>query len=117
VAGGGFAFLGLGVAEQVSDHGKNSDYNDDSACGGVDTGRRHDLASSADTAQVVSLVRCGAATVATGLAVTSGLTVEPTAEGQTSGLSFTCSSALAGVSCLGRFGGPETVTSRWRRTS
>ena len=103
--GAAVAFLGLGVAEHVSYYGKNRDYNNNPSCGGaVDTGACKSLANSADTAQLVAIVGYGAAAVATGLAVTFWLTDKPAPQSdQRAGLSFTCSPALAGVSCAGRF--------------
>jgi hypothetical protein len=103
--GAAVAFLGLGIAEHAIYYGKNSDYNDNPSCGGAaDTGECKDLADSADTAQIVSLVGYGAAAVATGLAITFWLTDKPAAPpGQQAGLSVTCAPALAGVRCGGRF--------------
>jgi tetratricopeptide (TPR) repeat protein len=103
--GAAVAFLGLGVAEHLIYYGKNNDYNDDPACvAGTGGSKCKDLADSADTAQIVSIVGYGAAAVATGLAVTFWLTDKPAApSGQQAGLSVTCAPALAGVSCGGRF--------------
>jgi len=103
--GAAVAFLGLGIAEHANYYSKNSDYNNDAACGGaVDTGHCKSLADSADTAQIVAIVGYGVAAVATGLAVTFWLTDKPAAPaGQHAGLSLTCAPALAGVSCAGRF--------------
>jgi hypothetical protein len=104
-AGAAVAFLGLGVVEHVTYYGKNSDYNNDPTCGGaVDSGHCKSLADSADTAQLVAIMGYGAAAVATGLAVTFWLTDKPTPQaGQHAGLHLTCTPALAGVTCLGRF--------------
>ena len=100
-AGAAVAFLGLGVAEHVNYYGKNKDFNDNPTCvaGGCKS-----LADSADTAQTVAIVGYAAAAVATGLAVTFWLTDSPKAQAsQHAGLGFTCTPALAGVSCSGKF--------------
>jgi hypothetical protein len=102
--GAAVAFLGLAIGEHVNYYGKNHDYNDDPNCGAAtDVGRCHDLASSANTAQLVAIVGYGAAAVATGLALTFWLTDRPVAQTQRAGFSLTCTPALAGMSCAGRF--------------
>jgi hypothetical protein len=99
--GGAAVFLGVGVVEHLRYYSKNRDYNDNPNCPSDPVCK--DLASSADTAQIVAIMGYSAAAVATGLAVTFFLTDKPSPAGQHAGLRLTCAPGLAGVSCAGRF--------------
>jgi len=103
-AGAAVGFLGLGVFEHLRYYDKNNDFNDDPTC--PDGPGCKGLADSADTAQLVAIVGYGAAAVATGLAVTFFLTDKPAsvaASSAQSAIAVTCTPALAGVTCAGRF--------------
>jgi hypothetical protein len=99
-AGAAVGFLGLGVVEHVRYYSKNKDYNDDPKCGVG--GQCSDLASAADTAQVIAIVGYGAAAVATGLAITFWLTDSPK-PAPSAGVAIMCSPTLGGATCGGRF--------------
>lgn len=99
-AGAAVGFLGLGVVEHVRYYTKNKDYNDDPKCG--IGGQCSDLASAADSAQIVAIIGYGAAAVATGLAITFWLTDSPKAA-PSSGVAIACSPTLGGALCGGRF--------------
>jgi hypothetical protein len=99
-AGAAVGFLGLGVVEHLRYYTKNKDYNDDPKCG--IGGQCSDLASVADTAQVVAIIGYGAAAVATGLAITFWLTDSPKTA-PSAGIAIMCSPALGGATCSGRF--------------
>jgi hypothetical protein len=104
-AGVAVAALGLGVTEHIVYYGKNKDYNDNPLCGGAGEPEScRSLASSGDTAQILSLVGYGAAAVATGLAVTFWIQDKPVVETtRRSAVSLTCAPGVAGLSCFGRF--------------
>jgi hypothetical protein len=99
-AGAAVGFLGLGVVEHLRYYSKNKDYNDDPKCG--IGGQCSDLASAADSAQVVAIIGYGAAAVATGLAITFWLTDSPKVA-SSSGVEIACSPTLGGATCGGRF--------------
>lgn len=99
-AGAAVGFAGLGVVEHVRYYTKNKDYNDDPRCG--IGGQCSDLASAADTAQVVAIIGYGAAAVATGLAITFWVTDSPKAV-PSSGVAIACSPTVGGAVCGGRF--------------
>jgi hypothetical protein len=100
-AGSAVGLAGFGGVEYYRYSSKNHDFNNDPKCV---TGGCNSLASSADTAQILSIVGFSAAGVAAGAAVIFWLTDSPRAQPRASdGLSFSCAPALAGVACLGRF--------------